>query len=204
MLYKLRPDLAPGRDDEIIALPRVWDTGLGPTPPELVALDVAFHFVKALAGAISRHPEGAVFGPLFPPSCLQLACYSGSGARYVKHLDNPPYLWGPTATDDQRAQSEEGEVGSRSMDRRLTALLYLNLRWVPEHGGCVRLYEQDGGGQTAPLQDDGVVAAQIEPIGGRLVLFDARTVPHEVMPAFAERWALSAWIADKSPTAQLT
>jgi hypothetical protein len=59
------------------------------------------------------------------------------------------------------------QVGSRSMDRRLTALLYLNLRWVPEHGGCVRLYEQDGGGQTAPLQDDGVVAAQIEPVAPR-------------------------------------
>jgi hypothetical protein len=83
MLYKLRDDLAPGRDDEIIALSHVWDTVFGPTPPELVALDVAFHFVKALAGAISLHPEGAVFGPLFPPSCLQLACYSGSGARYL-------------------------------------------------------------------------------------------------------------------------
>ncbi|KAJ1489125.1 hypothetical protein T484DRAFT_1615597, partial [Baffinella frigidus] len=30
--------------------------------------------------------------------------------RYVRHLDNPEYLWGPGASEEERAQSAEGKV----------------------------------------------------------------------------------------------
>lgn len=64
--------------------------------------------------------------------------------------------------------------------RRATAIVYLNDAWRPEDGGLLRLH-------VAPEPVD------VEPVAGRLVVFLAETVEHEVLPAFAERLAVTAW-----------
>jgi SM-20-related protein len=64
--------------------------------------------------------------------------------------------------------------------RRLTALLYLNPGWRPPHGGVLRAFEDAG-------------PRDVEPLDGRLVLFLADRVPHEVLPSFAPRWTATAW-----------
>jgi len=76
-----------------------------------------------LEAAGSLEPEE--FRPT--PTYVELTCI-----RYVKHLDNPPYLWGPTATDDQRAQSEEGEV----CDLPPQPPLHLHFPFSPPTGSC--------------------------------------------------------------------
>lgn len=63
--------------------------------------------------------------------------------------------------------------------RRLTAIVYLNDGWRAEHGGQLRLH------LPTPLD--------VEPRLDQLVVFRSEVVEHEVLPARAERWALTAW-----------
>ncbi len=87
---------------------------------------------------------------------LQLARYE-AGARYVKHRDAFP----------------------GADNRRVTAIVYLNEAWRPEHGGQLRLH-------VNPPVD-------VEPVLDRLVVFLSERIEHEVLPAHAPRWALTAW-----------
>lgn len=68
-------------------------------------------------------------------------------------------------------------------NRRITAIVYLNSTWQPAHGGQLRMHLE-------PIVD-------IEPRMDRLVVFRSELVEHEVLPAFAERWALTAWYSAK-------
>ena len=71
--------------------------------------------------------------------------------------------------------------------RRLTTILYLNKNYVAsKDGGALRIYKPDSSGYY-----------EVEPIFGRLIIFwsDNRT-PHEVLPCFHERFAISVWYFD--------
>lgn len=68
--------------------------------------------------------------------------------------------------------------------RKISSILYLNHAWQAEHGGQLRLY-LDGENLTPYLD--------IEPVGGRLVLFDSSRFYHEVLPATRERISLTGW-----------
>ena len=81
------------------------------------------------------------------------------GAFYLKHLDR--------FRDDDR--------------RMVSAVIYLNDAWLPEHGGQLRMYLKDG------------VEYDVVPAGGCLVVFLSGEVPHEVMPATRERLSLTGW-----------
>ncbi|MCB9665840.1 MAG: 2OG-Fe(II) oxygenase [Alphaproteobacteria bacterium] len=79
--------------------------------------------------------------------------------------------------------------------RRLTAILYLDPGWTPEAGGALQVVE---GGEVR----------RIAPVGGRLVLFRADAVEHEVLPTSGPRYAATAWLGarprlawDAGPTA---
>nr|BFD45089.1 2OG-Fe(II) oxygenase [Pseudomonas sp. FFPRI_1] len=70
----------------------------------------------------------------------------------------------------------------RDDDRRMvSAVIYLNSQWLPEHGGQLRMYLKDQG------QYD------VVPVGGQLVVFLSGEVPHEVLPATRERLSLTGW-----------
>ena len=68
--------------------------------------------------------------------------------------------------------------------REFTAILYLNASSF-NHGGELRCYY--GEGEDSQYED-------IQPIGGRLVIFNSRLLPHEVLPATSSRFAISLWI----------
>lgn len=70
--------------------------------------------------------------------------------------------------------------------RRLTAIYYLNEAWSPELGGCLRLHLSSG-------------SRDVEPIADRLLVFLSAEIEHEVLPALAERWALTAWYSGPRP-----
>jgi SM-20-related protein len=65
-------------------------------------------------------------------------------------------------------------------NRRLSAIYYPNPAWQPEHGGCLQLHLPGGSVDVAPVLD-------------RLVVFLSERVEHEVRPARAPRWAVTAW-----------
>lgn len=81
------------------------------------------------------------------------------GAFYLKHVDR--------FRDDDR--------------RMVSAVIYLNDAWLPEHGGQLRMYLKDG------------VENDVLPSGGCLVVFLSGEIPHEVLPATRERLSLTGW-----------
>eukprot|EP00750_Incisomonas_marina_P001545 INCI11317.2.p1 GENE.INCI11317.2~~INCI11317.2.p1 ORF type:complete len:738 (-),score=111.26 INCI11317.2:389-2602(-) len=104
----------------------------------------------------------------------QFAIYPGRGSFYVEHFDNPKLY-------DE----------ARDNGRRLTAVFYLNRKWDPVHGGALRVdgRRRRGGGT---MQNSGVV--EVFPEHNRLVLFWSDEIPHEVLPAYASRSALTVWL----------
>jgi SM-20-related protein len=66
-------------------------------------------------------------------------------------------------------------------NRRLSAVLYLNPAWQRAHGGLLRLH-------LNPSID-------VEPIGGRLVVFLSEKIEHEVLPVHVDRYAIAAWFS---------
>ena len=90
---------------------------------------------------------------------VQVARFPGDGTGYAPHRD--------------------ALVGAAN--RRVTAIVYLNEGWRPEHGGALHVREPGG------------LDREILPELDRLVLFLSDRVEHEVRPAFRERWAVTAW-----------
>jgi len=86
------------------------------------------------------------------------------GAFYLKHIDR-------FRDDDARTVS---------------AVLYLNDGWLPEHGGQLRLYLDDG------------VIHDVQPAGGCLAVFLSADMPHEVLPATRERLSVTGWFRRRS------
>ncbi|MBL7893779.1 MAG: 2OG-Fe(II) oxygenase [Bacteroidia bacterium] len=69
--------------------------------------------------------------------------------------------------------------------RKITVLLYLNQNWKQEDGGELILYKDDNSSLT------------IEPLGGRLLVFESE-MEHEVLLSKANRYSLTGWIKNKS------
>ncbi len=71
---------------------------------------------------------------------------------------------------------------SKTMDRRISCVYYLNKDWQPEHGGELMLYQQ---AHQPPLR--------IEPHGNRLICFNS-DLPHEVSTTFHMRYSIAGWL----------
>ncbi len=91
---------------------------------------------------------------------MQLALYPPGSQGYRRHLD--------------------AFRGKNERNRRLTAIYYLNPRWLPGHGGELAVYLN----QTELC---------LEPVADRLVVFFAEQLEHAVLPTQASRLALTAW-----------
>ncbi|VAW44088.1 SM-20-related protein [hydrothermal vent metagenome] len=90
------------------------------------------------------------------------------GAFYQKHVD----VFKPV-----------GNSRSRSSNRKISTILYLNPNWQPDDGGELLLYRDD---QTQPFK-------RILPELGKLVVFLSEDFPHEVLPAKKSRYSLTGW-----------
>lgn len=118
--------------------------------------------------------EAPAFAPLF-----------GLFEGLRRALNEGAYL-GLERFEVQLARYDRGAHYARHRDafsgpasRRVTAILYLNPDWRPEQGGQLRIH--------------GPWARDVEPRAGRLALFLSDRVEHEVLPAFAPRFAATAW-----------
>lgn len=98
---------------------------------------------------------------------LQLGWYPGDGMGYAAHFDDVP-------PDDEKTNV-----------RRVTAIMYCNPEWKPEHGGEIRIWTQD---------HEGCRIVDVEPLAGRILIFLAGCVRHEVRPCWAGRCALTCWL----------
>ena len=99
---------------------------------------------------------------------VQVACYPGEGARYIRHLD----------------------AFKGGADRRLTVLYYINTEWRKGDGGELRLYNVGKGEGEEGKRGD----IDIEPLADRLLVFQSRVVEHEVLPSHKIRFSVTMWL----------
>ena len=108
--------------------------------------------------------------PLMLPAMVQLGYYpGGTGAKYKPHLDR----WA-------------SEVNNR---RELTILVYVNCGWdVKKNGGALRLHPDPN--------NPGEGCVDVEPLAGRIVLFESGKCMHEVCESTPgnDRLALTLWV----------
>mmetsp|Transcript_42560 Transcript_42560/g.96103 ORF Transcript_42560/g.96103 Transcript_42560/m.96103 type:complete len:420 (+) Transcript_42560:98-1357(+) len=114
---------------------------------------------------------------------FQVACYP-EGAFYRRHVD--------------------GGYDETNNGRKISAVLYANKSWSREDGGQLRVFKRRPNPfQVAKAQSEGAevpdvdqieVEEEIEPMGGRMVLFRSRDMPHEVLPCRKKRFAISLWL----------
>ncbi|CAN0011510.1 unnamed protein product, partial [Heterosigma akashiwo] len=152
----------------------------------------AFRIVQGAAQEIQRHSneEHTNFNV---PLRAQLAQYQ-KGGGYLAHRDSCNESFFDLGLLNWLSLAQYRR-------RRYTAILYLNdtsavdQRWNKKRdGGCLRVYVD-----ADPADDDGASSKEIidiEPVGGRLILFDSRSVLHQVMPSHRERLAITVWIED--------
>lgn len=148
--------------------------------------------------------QALVEDTLFVPKKVMLASYCGSGARHQSHRDNYPM------------KGDQGDNG-----RVLTALLYMNPEWTANMGGQLRLQlnvplertidmkQFDPWHTTESKADfgDAVEHIDVDPLGGRLVVFKSREIVHSVLPlseTAGNRMALTLWVTDKEQEASFT
>jgi SM-20-related protein len=67
----------------------------------------------------------------------------------------------------------------------ISLVLYLNDDWHDGDGGVLRVYA------TRDAQES---ACDLAPRGGTLVAMRSEAIPHEVLPAIAERWSIAGWL----------
>ncbi|HSL82412.1 MAG TPA: 2OG-Fe(II) oxygenase, partial [Thermoanaerobaculia bacterium] len=109
---------------------------------------------------------------LYAPQTAMLARYPAPSSGFGAHLDNPG--------------------GAEDNHRALALVLYLNPPGRACRGGELALW--------APGASTGEEPAAVLPaVGGRAVLFDARTVPHAVRPLSPgpDRWTLVVWLSER-------
>ena len=137
------------------------------------------HSVVATLRALPASLEDAGFqGPaLGVPIRNQLARYR-PGAYYTKHTDSP--------VNDNWFQNILTHLSDATvMAREITMILYLNPHWKAEDGaGNLRIH-------CLPGAEKPIV--EVEPLGGRLVVFQSRQIVHEVVPTSLTRVALTLW-----------
>lgn len=76
-------------------------------------------------------------------------------------------------------------------NRVLSLVLYLNPGWLPDDGGELLIYAEDG--------ED--VLARVVPGCGTLVAFLSEQFPHEVLPSRRDRYSIAGWFRLNSSTA---
>jgi len=92
--------------------------------------------------------------------------YYASGSFYKKHVD-----------------AFKGES-----NRKLSLVFYLNPGWLPEDGGKLLFYTDEGNGM------------QVTPSYGTLVTFLSEEMPHEVLVSKRDRYAIAGWFRVNAST----
>ncbi|CAD7971237.1 unnamed protein product [Amoebophrya sp. A25] len=167
--------------------------------------------------------SSAVTTQLIRPVQAMLARYPGNGARYVRHRDNET-VDGPRRKMNYRCLTAILYL-SDTCDQT---------PWKAENGGQLRAYlentpadprtvlsttseKESGSTETTasvstgvkaegnpPKNSTSITSIDVDPVFGRIVLFAADIVPHEVLPSFRERTALTMWFMCPMPNRRTT
>ena len=111
--------------------------------------------------------------------------------EFVDYLNQTCYL-GIVDTEIHFAKYGVGKFYRRHRDsfqtkkgRVLSVIYYLNIDWIPAHGGNLIIYTN---------KKNPEVAIKIAPLAGRMVCFESEKLDHEVTEAFSERFSVTGWL----------
>lgn len=116
---------------------------------------------------------------------------------FIHYLNQTCYL-GIEESEFHYAIYPEGTFYQRHVDafknddrRTLSMVFYLNDEdWQDHFGGQLALYLADDSGNEHALK--------VMPVAGRLVIFDSKTIPHEVLPVHQPRYSITGWLKTRS------
>ena len=174
--------------------------------------------IDALMGKLRQLPQLPQLASVVQRSRAMVACYPGGGARYRRHCDNACSASVGERCNGRRLTAilyaNEDWVPSDGGALRLyepfdpdaaEATLRELREWVAAHkAGTVdedevaRVLPELRAKLKAVSLDDGPARCDVAPLANRLVLFFSDyAVPHEVLPAFRERLAVTVWYFDE-------
>jgi SM-20-related protein len=133
--------------------------------------DVRGDLICWLAGALLPAETRALGALERLRSCLNEGAYLGLLDLEIHYAWYPPGAAYARHVDQPQGRSA----------RRVSLALYLNERRSPADGGALRIQGDDG-----RFRD-------IEPVGGRLVLFLSESREHQVLPTQVPRLSLTGW-----------
>ena len=116
---------------------------------------------------------------------------------FIQYLNRTCYL-GIECGEFHYATYPEGTFYKRHLDvfqtdsrRTLSVILYLNDEdWSASDGGELTLYLPNEAGEIEPLD--------ILPKGGRLAIFDSKTIEHEVKVVHRTRYSITGWLKTRA------
>jgi SM-20-related protein len=126
------------------------------------------------------------------PKCqTQVACYPGEGARYVRHLD--AFIGGANRRITVLfCTLTILKIFNFAQERCIdVSMIDLNENWKKEDDGCLRAFLPKT--PTLPGGEDDEESFDIEPIADRILIFQSRTIEHEVLPSHAQRFSITTW-----------
>ena len=125
--------------------------------------------------------------PLFPAERELLELLEQTRGCLNRHL-----FLGLYDVELHYARYPQGAGYSRHIDqphgraaRRLSSIVYLNEAWSASDGGSLRCFTDQG------------VLREIQPLGGRLVMFLTEGREHEVLPTCRERLSIAGWFLSR-------
>jgi hypothetical protein len=150
---------------------------------------------------------------------VQLACYPGGGSRYLRHRDSSASISHRTVTaiaylnpdwsaNDggalcvySHSSSGSDPCAPSAADLRLGGGAAAAATAAAQQAADPSSSGGDSSGSAVGSGlDEGHPATVVPPVGGRLVVMDGRLL-HEVLPAQAERYAVTVWFS-KAPPAE--
>eukprot|EP00929_Paragymnodinium_shiwhaense_P015141 TRINITY_DN123179_c0_g1_i1.p1 TRINITY_DN123179_c0_g1~~TRINITY_DN123179_c0_g1_i1.p1 ORF type:complete len:476 (-),score=105.97 TRINITY_DN123179_c0_g1_i1:342-1676(-) len=163
------------RSDKVTYLDIYGDRSGGEAPPCPPSCKRLFMRMIAAAGQL-RWPSGEGVGKMLVPHLGMASIYDAGGAHYKAHRDN-----------------ERLANGGWVNYRVLTFIAYINPTGFQDasDGGQLRCHL--GARPSDLVGDSSKGQLDVAPRGGTAVLFPAREVLHEVLPAHARRYALTLW-----------
>mmetsp|Transcript_8667 Transcript_8667/g.20794 ORF Transcript_8667/g.20794 Transcript_8667/m.20794 type:complete len:295 (-) Transcript_8667:428-1312(-) len=144
---------------------------------------------STFCGFVGNHQKHYHSSQLNMPCTMQVSIFgcneNKSGAQYfTSHLDS-------AGTETFLELGLLGWLRSYYIRKRyMTCIVYLNEDWKPGDGGCLRLHRN--GATMFTFESDDFL--DVEPIAGRLVIFNSLQQWHAVLPSFATRFACSFWL----------
>lgn len=124
------------------------------------------------------------------PFINQLACYDGLGTHYIPHFDSHQ------VADGEFVNPLKALMHHTLQEREITIILYLNdENWDSNAGGL----ENSGHLRCHLEKDENGISeiVDIQPVGGRLIIFNSKTIMHEVCPSMQRRRAITCWIGGR-------